>query len=408
MRIVVKLGTSTLTGGTKRLQRAVMVELARQVQQLRTDGHQVIVVTSGAIAAGREKMAGMTNADKANARPTEPTTNANTVAANSPASNVTATNATVANVTTAKKNDETLVDKQVLAALGQVYLMSVWQSLFEIHNTLVGQMLLTRADLEHRERFLNARDTLLGLLAANVVPIINENDAVATAEIKVGDNDNLSARVALLANADLLIMLTDQPGLMTADPTRDPTATLLREIDNIDAGLHAIAGGSVSGLGTGGMTTKLQAAQVARQSAVEVVIAGVKQPDVLLKLVAGTGDGTRIRALGSRLESRKRWLLSGPQSQGRIELDHGACEAVRVNKKSLLAKGIVRSDGEFERGDAVRMVDPLGHPVGVGLVRYHSAELQKILGRHSEEIQSLLGYSVGGVVIHRDELIVFG
>ncbi|MDP1561231.1 MAG: glutamate 5-kinase [Pirellulaceae bacterium] len=380
MRIVVKLGTSTLTSGTKRLQRAVMVELARQVQELRSAGHQVIVVTSGAIAAGREKMAGVEAADKSNPSSTsEP-----------------------------KKKDETLVDKQVLAALGQVYLMSVWQSLFEIHNTLVGQMLLTRADLEHRERFLNARDTLLGLLAANVVPIINENDAVATAEIKVGDNDNLSARVALLANADLLIMLTDQPGLMTADPTRDPTATLLREIENIDAGLHAIAGGSVSGLGTGGMATKLQAAQIARQSAVEVVIAGVKQSNVLVKLVAGGGDGTRIRALGSRLESRKRWLLSGPQSQGRIELDQGACEAVRANKKSLLAKGIVRCDGEFERGDAVRMVDPNGHPVGVGLVRYHSTELSEILGRHSEDIQAVLGYSVGGVVIHRDELIVFG
>lgn len=382
MRIVVKLGTSTLTSGTKRLQRAVMVELARQIQELRSAGHQVIVVTSGAIAAGREKMAGVEANEKLVVR---------SGSSSDP-----------------KKKDETLVDKQVLAALGQVYLMSVWQSLFEIHNTLVGQMLLTRADLEHRERFLNARDTLLGLLAANVVPVINENDAVATAEIKVGDNDNLSARVALLANADLLIMLTDQPGLMTADPTRDPTATLLREIESIDAGLHAIAGGSVSGLGTGGMATKLQAAQIARQSAVEVVIAGVKQSNVLVKLVAGEGDGTRIRALGSRLESRKRWLLSGPQSQGRIELDPGACEAVRANKKSLLAKGIVRCDGEFERGDAVRMVDPNGHPVGVGLVRYHSDELREILGRHSEDIQSVLGYSVGGVVIHRDELIVFG
>jgi glutamate 5-kinase len=382
MRIVVKLGTSTLTGGTKRLQRAVMVDLARQVQQLRVAGHQVIVVTSGAIAAGREKMAGIEMVAPANG-----------------SSSVTPE---------PKKKAETLVDKQVLAGVGQVYLMSVWQSLFEIHNTLVGQMLLTRADLEHRERFLNARDTLLGLLEANVVPMINENDAVATAEIKVGDNDNLSARVALLANADLLIMLTDQPGLMTADPSRDPTATLMREIDNIDRGLQAIAGGSVSGLGTGGMATKLQAAQIARQSAVEVVIAGAKQPDVLVKLVAGAGDGTRIRALGSKLESRKRWLLSGPQSLGRIELDLGACEAVRANKKSLLAKGIVRCDGEFERGDAVRMVDPAGHPIGVGLVRYSSTELVKILGQHSEAIQTLLGYSVGGVVVHRDELIVFG
>lgn len=381
MRIVVKLGTSTLTGGTKRLQKAVMVELARQIQELRLAGHQVILVTSGAIAAGREKMAGIETQAKPNPAAVSPEP---------------------------RKKDENLIDKQVLAALGQVYLMSVWQSLFEIHNTLVAQMLLTRADLEHRERFLNARDTLLGLLAANVVPIINENDAVATAEIKVGDNDNLSARVALLANADLLVMLTDQPGLMTADPARDPNATLLRELDSIDASLHAIAGGSVSGLGTGGMATKLQAAQIARQSAIEVIIAGAKQVDVLLKLVAGSGDGTRVRPSGSRLESRKRWLLSGPQSQGRIELDLGAVEAVRANKKSLLARGIVRCDGEFERGDAVRMIDPSGHPIGVGLVRYSSSELTLILGHHSEDIQARLGYSVGGVVIHRDELIVFG
>jgi len=382
MKMVVKLGTSVLTGGTKRLQRSVMVDVARQVQQLRTAGHQVILVSSGAIAAGREKIAGREWATPSG-RP--------------------AVNPSIGG----RASIENLIDKQVLAALGQVQLMSVWQSLFEIHNTLVGQMLLTRADLEHRERFLNARDALLGLLAADVVPIINENDAVATAEIKVGDNDNLSARVALLAHADLLIMLTDQPGLMTADPSRDPHATLMREIEKIDAGLQAVAGGSVSGLGTGGMVTKLQAAQVARQGAVDVVIAGIQQPDFLLTLVAGTGEGTRIRATGTRLESRKRWLLSGSPSPGRIELDPGACLAIQANKKSLLAKGITGCHGEFRRGDAVRMVDPAGQVIGVGLARYPSEELKRILGCHSGDIATILGYSVGGVVIHRDELIVY-
>jgi glutamate 5-kinase len=392
MRIVVKLGTSVLTGGTRRLQRAVMVELARQVQQLRADGHQVILVSSGAIAAGREQLAKreQTPAPR-DAAPTPATHTTHTTHANpSP-----------------HKSPESLIDKQVLAAVGQVHLMSVWQSLFEIHGILVAQLLLTRADLEHRERFLNARDALLGLLASDIVPIINENDAVATAEIKVGDNDNLSARVALLASADLLIMLTDQPGLMTADPTRDPTATLLTEIDTIDPQLQAIAGGSVSGLGTGGMTTKLQAAQIARQGAVDVIIAGIRQADVLPSLVAHQGLGTRIRAVGSRLESRKRWLLSGPPPQGRLELDNGACRALHDQKKSLLAAGITDLSGEFQRGDAVRLVNPQGHPIGVGLVRYSSEELRRIRGRHSDDILQLLGYSVGGVVVHRDELIVF-
>jgi len=389
MRIVVKLGTSVLTGGTRRLQRAVMVELARQVQQLRADGHQVILVSSGAIAAGREQLAKREQAP------------APRDAAPTPATHTTHANPSP------HKSPESLIDKQVLAAVGQVHLMSVWQSLFEIHGILVAQLLLTRADLEHRERFLNARDALLGLLASDIVPIINENDAVATAEIKVGDNDNLSARVALLASADLLIMLTDQPGLMTADPTRDPTATLLTEIDTIDPQLQAIAGGSVSGLGTGGMATKLQAAQIARQSAVEVIIAGIRQPDVLPALVAQRGLGTRIRAVGSRLESRKRWLLSGPPPQGRLELDNGACRALHDQKKSLLAAGITDLSGEFQRGDAVRLVNPQGHPIGVGLVRYSSEELRRIRGRHSDDIPQLLGYSVGGVVVHRDELIVF-
>ncbi len=386
MRIVVKLGTSVLTGGTRRLQRAVMVELARQVQQLRADGHQVILVSSGAIAAGREQFS---RRETGSAQANPPSHSAASPAHAS------------------SKSLESLIDKQVLAAVGQVHLMSVWQSLFEIHGILVAQLLLTRADLEHRERFLNARDALLGLLAADIVPIINENDAVATAEIKVGDNDNLSARVALLASADLLIMLTDQPGLMTADPTRDPTATLLTEIDTIDQRLQAIAGGSVSGLGTGGMATKLQAAQIARQSAVDVIIAGIRQADVLPALVAQRGLGTRIRAVGSRLESRKRWLLSGPPPQGRLELDEGACHALHDQKKSLLAAGITALSGDFQRGDAVRLVNPQGHPIGVGLVRYASDELQQISGRHSDDIPQLLGYSVGGVVVHRDELIVF-
>ncbi len=387
MRIVIKVGTSVLTGGTKRLHRAVMVELASQIGRLRTLGHQVILVSSGAIAAGREVLAAHRAAHLA-AEPIRAVVE-------------------LPSKPHEKNRPENLVDKQVLAAAGQVRLMAVWQSLLEIYHIHVGQMLLTRADLENRGRFLNARDTLLGLLAADILPIINENDAVATAEIKVGDNDNLSARVALLANADILMLLTDQPGLMSANPTQDASAQLLSEITTIDASLLSIAGGSVSGLGTGGMTTKLQAAQTVRQSGVEVIIAGIKQPDVLLRLIDGSGVGTRIRPSGSRLEGRKRWLLSGPQSPGQLHLDAGASQAIRIGKKSLLAKGIVRSEGLFHRGDAVRLVDPTGTAIGIGLARYDSGDLHQILGRHSDEIAAILGYSVGGVVVHRDELIAY-
>jgi glutamate 5-kinase len=229
-RIVVKLGTSVLTGGTPHLDRAHMVELTRQCAQLCRQGHDLIICTSGAIAAGRERL------DFPDLSPT---------------------------VTT----------KQMLAAVGQSRLMFEWERFFDIYGVHVGQILLTRADVEDRRRFLNARDTIHSLLEQHIVPVVNENDAVATAEIKVGDNDNLSALVVLLAEADLLLLLTDQPGLFTADPRTDPAARLIPEVSNIDETLRRLAGQSVSGLGVGGMVTKLQAADVARRAGADVVIA---------------------------------------------------------------------------------------------------------------------------------------
>ncbi|MCA9971191.1 MAG: glutamate 5-kinase, partial [Anaerolineales bacterium] len=280
-RIVVKLGTSVLTAGTPRLSRPHMVELTRQCARLHAAGKDVILCTSGAIAAGRERLG----------FPALP---------------------------------PTVTSKQLLAAAGQSRLMLMWERFFEIYGIHVGQILLTRADVEDRRRYLNARDTLQTLLAHRLVPIVNENDAVATDEIKVGDNDNLSALVALLAEADLLLLLTDQPGLFTADPRTTPDAELIPEVRTIDETLRALAGGSVSGLGVGGMATKLQAADAARRAGADVIIAAGGAPDVILRAAAGDAPGTRFPALENPLESRKRWIFAGPKPAGRLEIDAGA------------------------------------------------------------------------------------
>lgn len=368
MKIVAKLGTSVLTGGTGRLKRPVLVDVARQIATLRQQGHQVILVSSAAIAAGRERLTPVGDLN-----PRVP---------------------------------ETLSQKQVLAAVGQVHLMSVWQQTFDVYDIPIGQMLLTRADLDDRERFLNARDTLEGLLESRILPIINENDAVATTEIKVGDNDNLSASVALLADADLLILLTDQPGLMTANPNQNPDAQLIREVSVIDEGIRLLAGGASSGLGTGGMMTKLQAAQTARSSGVDVAISGTGANDFLCGVVQGVGQFTWIPKTNTRLESRKRWILGGPASTGQLTLDAGAVNAVQQNKRSLLAKGLTQVHGAFQRGDVVTMIDRLGNPIARGIVRYSAGDLHRICGKHSTEIPAILGYHLGDAVVHRDELVV--
>ena len=237
--IVVKLGTSVLTGGTLEINKARMVDLVRQCAELKNQGHQIVIVSSGAIAAGREHLG----------YPALP---------------------------------NSMASKQLLAAVGQSRLIQVWESLFELYGIKIGQMLLTRADLKDRERFLNARDTINALIDHGIVPVVNENDAVATTEIKVGDNDNLSALVGILCGADKLLLLTDQSGLFTADPRKNPDAELIREVKTIDETLRKIAGGSGTTLGTGGMATKLQAADIARRTGIEVVIAAGSSPNVIV------------------------------------------------------------------------------------------------------------------------------
>ncbi len=362
-RIVIKLGTSVLTGGTPHFDRARMVELARQCTQLYNEGKEIILCSSGAIAAGRERLE----------FPNLPTS---------------------------------VTSKQMLAAVGQSRLMLMWERFFEIYNIHVGQILLTRSDVQNRSRFLNARDTVQALLEHRIIPIFNENDAVATEEIKVGDNDSLSAMVTVVAEADLLLLLTDQPGLFTADPRMDPHAELIPEVHTIDETLRALAGGSVTGLGVGGMVTKLQAADTARRAGADVVIAAGQAPNVILRAVGGEQIGTRFPALENPLENRKRWIFAGPKPAGKLVVDAGAKVALVENGRSLLPAGITQVKGSFRRGDTVTVLDENGKELAKGITRYSSEDMRRIAGRHSDAIAAELGYAYGPVAVHRNDLIL--
>lgn len=361
--VVVKLGTSVLTGGTLKLDKAHMVELVRQCAVLKKQGHSVVMVSSGAIAAGREHL-------------------------NYPAL------------------PNTMASKQLLAAVGQSQLIQEWESLFAIYDLTIGQMLLTRADLEDRERFLNARDTINALIDNDIIPIVNENDAVATSEIKVGDNDNLSALVGILCSADKLLLLTDQPGLFTADPRSHPDAELIREVTTIDETLRKIAGGSGTSLGTGGMATKLQAADIARRAGIDVIIAAGSASNVISASLGEKHIGTRFHALPDSLENRKQWILAGPSASGDITIDDGAVRAVVEKGGSLLAKGITKVSGQFVRGDVARIINSKGMLVAKGITSYSSKDLAKLAGKHSKDIGLILGYEYGSEVIHRDDLVI--
>lgn len=361
--IVVKLGTSVLTGGTLEINRPHMVELVRQCAELKKQSHAVVLVSSGAIAAGRQHLG----------YPTLP---------------------------------NNMSSKQLLAAVGQSRLIQIWESLFDLFGLKIGQMLLTRADLEDRERFLNARDTVNALVANDIIPIVNENDAVATSEIKVGDNDNLSALVGILCSADKLLLLTDQPGLFTADPRKDPNAELIKEVKTIDDTLRKIAGGSGTTLGTGGMATKLQAADIARRAGIEVIIAAGSGQNVIFDALSDNPQGTRFLPLEESLENRKRWILAGPAASGDIVIDEGAVNAVIARGSSLLAKGVVQVSGSFARGEVARITTSKGQLIAKGITSYSSGDLEKIIGKHSKDISAILGYEYGAEVIHRDDLVV--
>ncbi len=361
-RIVIKLGSSTLTAGTRRINPARVLDLVRQTVGLRASGVDVLLVSSGAMAAGRESL------------------NYPELPRHVPA-------------------------KQMLAAVGQPRLMALYEQLFGLYETTVAQVLLTRADLGDRRRYLNARNTLAALLDSRVVPIINENDTVATEEIRVGDNDNLSALVANLVDADLLVLLTDQTGLFSADPRRDPGAELVREVSTPDIpdALWEAAGGSSGGLGTGGMVTKLQAADLARRSGCTVLIAAGDGADVLAQAAQGTATGTWFRPAASAVESRKRYILSGGRAPGAVSIDSGAARALRAGS-SLLPVGVTAVSGAFDRGDTVRVLGPTGDEIARGICNYGDVDLTRIRGRRSDEIEGVLGYHFGDAFIHRDDL----
>jgi glutamate 5-kinase len=291
--------------------------------------------------------------------------------------------------------------------VGQSRLMHLYDEFFEFHGITSAQVLVTRADLAERQRYLNARNTLLGLSERGVVPIVNENDVVASEEIKVGDNDTLSALVANLVDADLLVLVSDTPGLYTADPLLDERAEFLSEVASITPEVEAYAGGSGSGLGTGGMATKVSAAKLATSTGTEVRIVDGREPNVLLRVLQGEAIGTRFLARSDRMESRKRWILSGLNRSGRLVVDDGAAHALIDRGASLLPAGIVEVHGSFERGDSVDIVALDGKTVARGIANYDWSDVRRLLGRQSLEIEDTLGYTYGSYVVHRDDLVKY-
>ncbi|HSH82444.1 MAG TPA: glutamate 5-kinase [Herpetosiphonaceae bacterium] len=362
-RVVVKLGTSVLSAGSDRLNRPRMVELVRQLAALMAQRVEPVLVSSGAVLAGWEQLG----------------------------------------FPARRRN---LPDKQLLAAVGQGRLMHLYAQLADLYGMNVAQTLLTRDDLRDRRRYLNARNTLLACIARGVVPVVNENDVVAVDEIRVGDNDNLSALVANLVEADLLLICTDIAGLYSADPRIDPDARLIPEVDSIDAVHWAGAGAAGTHRGTGGMMTKLQAAELSTSAGTDVIIAAGDAPDVILRAAAGEPIGTRFRAKSTRLEARKRWILAETVRHSRIVVDAGAAEALLRHGRSLLAAGVRRVEGTFERGQTVRIFDGDGRELARGLTQYNAAALSLIQGRRSSEIPATLGYMYGPEVVHRDDLVM--
>ena len=363
-RLVAKIGSNIL-GGREGLDLEVMAALVAQLANLRKAGAEVILVTSGAVLAGRRILG-------------DP------------------------------KERRDLPFRQVLAAVGQSRLMYVYDLLFSWHGVTIAQALLTKRDLSDRQGYLNTRNTLLGLLDLDVITIVNENDVVATEELEgsaFGDNDTLSALVANLVDADLLVLLTDTEGLYTADPHLDANARLIPRVDRIDASIEALAGQAGEGGGTGGMATKVQAARLATSAGATVVIASGREQQVLPRLARGEVIGTLFPAAGTRLESRKRWMLAGLSARGRLVVDGGAAVALQREHRSLLPAGVLSIEGDFQRGDAVTLVGPDGAALGYGIANYGATDMAVIRGRRSDRINALLGYDHGAEVVHRNNFV---
>jgi len=362
-RLVVKVGSSLVTNQGQGLDQAAIARWAAQIAQLRTRNKEVVLVSSGAIAEGMQRL-GWT------------------------------------------KRPHAMHELQAAAAVGQMGLVQVYETCFREHGLHTAQVLLTHADLADRQRYLNARSTLRTLLTLGVVPIINENDTVVTDEIKFGDNDTLAALVTNLIEADCLIILTDQAGLYTRDPREDSTAELVREAKAGAPGLEDMCGRAGSHIAKGGMLTKVLAAKRAARSGAHTVIASGREPDVLLRLAEGEAIGTQLIAETMPIAARKQWLADHLQVNGRLLLDAGAMRALVKDGKSLLPIGVKSIEGAFERGAVVACLSPEGKELARGLVNYGANEARRILGKPSSEILSVLGYVDEPELIHRDNLVL--
>ncbi len=361
-RIVVKVGSSLVTNEGRGLDHAALARWAEQIAQLVASGRQVVLVSSGAIAEGLQRL-GFQSRPKA------------------------------------------LNELQAAAAVGQMGLVQAYESVFRQHGLHAAQVLLTHEDLADRTRYLNARSTLLTLLEMRVVPVINENDTVSTDEIKLGDNDTLGALVTNLIEADCLVILTDQKGLYTADPRKHADAEFVHEARAGDVELERMAGGAGSSVGTGGMLTKILAAKRAARSGAHTLIAWGREDNALLRMAAGEHIGTQLVASEATLAARKQWMADHLQLRGRLVLDEGAARALAVGGKSLLPVGVKAVEGEFERGEVVACMDAGGREIARGLVNYSAVEARRIAGKASAEIEALLGYVDEPELIHRDNLV---
>jgi glutamate 5-kinase len=360
-RVTVKVGSSLLVGqGQDRSQ--WLKSLAADLAELTGEGKAVIIVSSGAVALGRSR----------------------------------------ANLSKSRRLDA----KQAAAAIGQPLLMQAWQSAFAESGKVTAQLLLTIGDTESRRRWRNARSTLDMLHRNGAIPIVNENDSVATEELRYGDNDRLSARIAQMAGADLLILLSDVDGLYEADPRRNPSAKHRDVVETIDEGLIASAGDApAAGLGTGGMRTKLEAARIAQGFGCSTLIASGVGDHPIAALLSGQARATAIRAQGSPVNAYKAWIAGSLAPAGKLVVDEGAVSAL-LQGRSLLPSGCHQADGDFAQGSAVTVVDPNGAEVARGIIRYGAAEARAILGRKASEIPTILGYSRGDELIHRDDLVL--
>lgn len=368
-RIVVKAGTAILSGGAEDTAGVNLEELGsivRQICQLREWGAEVMLVTSGAIAAGRAALGrhGPLSRD--------------------------------------------IRSRQVSAAVGQSQLMHIYQQQFGEYGVIVAQALLTIGDLSNRQSYLNVRNTLQGLLELGVVPLLNENDVVAVDEIGAvfGDNDRLSALVANLVDADLLLILTDIDGLYTADPRSEPSATLIPVVERVDQRIEAMAGHQLQPWARGGMPTKLEAARLVTTSGIPMIMAHGRHDGIALKAACGEPVGTYFQPAGEKLEARKRWMLSGISQRGQVTVDDGAVAALLSNNRSLLPAGVRRADGEFGRGDTVYITDNSGNRIACGITNYGAEDVRRICGLRSTMIEETLGYHYGEEVVHRNNLVL--